>query len=350
MRAQGARRPVPDGQGQLDLGATQCFPAGSRLLQDGTATGGAGMARQTFRAQGVIPATLLAFNDDFSINEAETRKHLRDVGGTRGISALTVNGHASEVHACAFDEQERLLAIACEELGDRLPLISGVYADGSHEAARLARMADRNGASALLVLPPHTLGMGCGQRRPEMALAHFKMIAAATDLPIIVFQYTGELAYPLQTLVRLVEEVPSIVAIKDWSDPQRHERHIRLLRELPRPINVLTTNSSWLLSSLVAGADGVLSGAGSVIADLQVALFEAVQNKDLAAAQAMAKRIWHTSEVFYADPFGDMHNRMKEALVLLGRQSKAVVRPPLVKIDADEIERIRTALEAAGVR
>ena len=307
------------------------------------------MARLTFRAEGVIPATLLAFNEDFSINEQETRRHLRHVGATRGISALTVNGHASEVHACAFDEQERLLAIAAEELGDRLPLVSGIYADGSHEAARIARMADRNGASAVLVLPPHTLGMGCGQRRPEMALAHFKTIAAATDLPIILFQYTGELAYPLPTLLRLFEEVPSIVAIKDWSDPQRHERHIRLFRDLPRKVNVLTTNSSWLLSSLVAGADGLLSGAGSVIADLQVALFEAIGSKDLAGAQALAQRIWHTSEVFYADPFGDMHNRMKEALVMLGRQSKAVVRPPLMKLDAEEIGRIRSALVAAGL-
>jgi 4-hydroxy-tetrahydrodipicolinate synthase len=54
-------------------------------------------------------------------------------------------------------------------------------------------------------------------------------------------------------------------------------------------------------------------------------------------------------EVFYADPFVDMHNRMKEALVFLGKLPRAVVRPPLVKIPADEIERIRRALIAAGL-
>jgi 4-hydroxy-tetrahydrodipicolinate synthase len=53
--------------------------------------------------------------------------------------------------------------------------------------------------------------------------------------------------------------------------------------------------------------------------------------------------------VFYADPFVDMHNRMKEALVLLGKLPRAVVRPPLVKIPAAEIERIRQALIAAGL-
>ena len=85
------------------------------------------MARfKNFVPQGVIPATLLAFNDDFSINEKETRRHLSFVAATRGISAITINGHASEVHACSFDEQERLLAIAGDEIADRHPLIGGI--------------------------------------------------------------------------------------------------------------------------------------------------------------------------------------------------------------------------------
>ena len=53
--------------------------------------------------------------------------------------------------------------------------------------------------------------------------------------------------------------------------------------------------------------------------------------------------------MFYADPAVDMHNRMKEALVLLGRLPRAVVRPPLVKLGSDEIERIRAALIEAGL-
>ena len=67
----------------------------------------------------------------------------------------------------------------------------------------------------------------------------------------------------------------TIRAIKDWSgDPALHERNIRALQSLPRPVTVLTTHSAWLLSSLVLGCGGLLSGAGSVIADLQVALFQ----------------------------------------------------------------------------
>lgn len=308
------------------------------------------MARiKNYVPQGVIPATLLAFNDDYSINEKESSRHLKSVAATPGISAITINGHASEVHACSFDEQRRLLDVSLADVGDRLPLINGVYADGSHEAAKIARMAEQAGASALLVFPPHSFGMGAMQRRPAMALAHFKTIADATDLPLIAFQYPDELGYPLDALVRMTEEVSSIVAIKDWSPPQRHERNIRTLHALPRPIKVLSTNSSWLMASLTMGCDGLLSGAGSVIADLQVALFNAVQAGDLPRAQALGERVWRMSEVFYADPFGDMHNRMKEALVMLGRLKRAIVRPPLVKIDDTERARISAALQAAGI-
>ena len=99
-------------------------------------------------------------------------------------------------------------------------------------------------------------------------------------------------------------------------------------------MNVLTTHSAWLFSSLVLGCNGLLSGSGSVIADLQAELFQAVQRNDLAAAQALNDRIYPTARVFYAEPWADMHNRMKEALVLLGRLPRAVVRPPLVKLCA----------------
>ncbi len=97
------------------------------------------------------------------------------------------------------------------------------------------------------------------------------------------------------------------------------------------------------------GCNGLLSGAGSVISDLQVALFRAVKSQDLKTAQAINDRIVPLSQAFYAPPFLDMHNRMKEALVLLGRLDKAVVRPPLVKISDAEIARIKQALAQAGI-
>ncbi len=308
------------------------------------------MARhKTYSPHGVIPAVLLPFDNDLAIDEQNFRKHLRDVAAVDGLSAITINAHSTEVASCTFDEQRRVLDIAQDEVGDRLPLVNGIWADGSIEAARIARMAEQGGASALLVFPPAPFTLG---QSPAMALAHVKHIADATDLPLIVFQYplaTGQ-GYPKDTLLKMCEQVPSIRAIKDWiGNVPHHEWHIRTLQNLPRPVNVLTTHSSWLFASLVLGPNGLLSGSGSVIADLQARLFRAVLANDLAEAKRINERIEPMARVFYADPFVDMHNRMKEALVLLGKLPRAVVRPPLVKIERAEIARIRLALIEAGL-
>src|SRR2546423_162812 len=178
---------------------------------------------------GVIPAVLLPFHEDFSIDEESFRAHLREVAATSGISAITVNAHSTEVASCSFEEQ------------------------------------------------------------------------------------------------------------------------LRVLQQLARPVNVLTTHSAWLLSSLVLGCNGLLSGSGSVIADFQAQLFAAVQKNDLAEARRLNDRIYPLARAFYAEPWADMHNRMKEALVILGRQKRAVVRPPLVKLGDPEIGRIRQALVDAGL-
>jgi 4-hydroxy-tetrahydrodipicolinate synthase len=307
------------------------------------------MRHTNFTPQGVIPAVLLPFKEDLSIDETEFRAHLRDVGATEGLSAVTINAHSTEVASCTFDEQRRVHEITQEELGQKLPMVHGIWADGSLEAARIARQATADGASALLVFPPAPFTMG---QSPAMAVEHFKRIADASDLPIIAFQYplaTGQ-GYPNETLLKLCEEVPSIRAIKDWAGTvQQHEWHVRNLQSLPRPVNVLSTQSSWLMSSLVLGCKGLLSGSGSVIADLQAKLFRAVQGNDLAEARKVNDRIYPLARAFYATPWVDMHNRMKEALVLLGRLKRAVVRPPLVKIEQAEIGGIKQALLDAGL-
>ena len=302
-----------------------------------------------YTPHGVIPAVLLPFADDLTIDEKSFRKHLADVAAAEGLSAITVNAHSTEVASCTFDEQRRVLEIAQDEIGGRLPIVNGIWADGSMEAARIARMADAGGASALLVFPPAPFTLG---QSPAMAVEHFKRIADATSLPLIVFQYplaTGQ-GYPSDTLLAMIEAVPTIRAIKDWAgNVQQHEMHVRALQGLKRPVNVLTTHSAWLFPSLMLGCNGLLSGSGSVIADLQAALFRAVQRNDLAEARRLNDRIYPLARVFYAEPWADMHNRMKEALVLLGRLPRAVVRPPLVKINDAEIARIREALIEAGL-
>lgn len=305
----------------------------------------------SFEPSGVIPACLMPMDAQLQIDQSAYRRHLQDLAGVPGVAAITINGHAAEVHALRFDEQQQAIELARSAVGDALPLVAGVSTPDPRQAARIASMATSCGADALLVFPSEVFAMG-GQMRPEMAVAQLDAIASATHLPLILFQYplASGLGYPLDTLMLLCERFPTIRAIKDWcQDPALHERQLRQLHALPQPVRVLTTHSAWLLSSLVLGCDGILSGAGSVIADLHVALFDAVQRGDLAQARQINDRIYPTTRAFYRQPMVDMHNRMKQALVLLGRLDQAHVRPPLVELPAEEVASLARWLAAAGL-
>ena len=209
-----------------------------------------------------------------------------------------------------------------DEVGDRLPVVNGIYADGSLEAARLARMAARGrcGLPAGVPAQPH------GDGRPAAAgdgARPFPTIAAATDLPIILFQYplASGLGYPFETLLRLVEEVPPIRAIKDWcADPELHERHIRTLQCLPRPVTVLIDPQR--LAAELAGAWAATACCPAPAASSPTCRWRCSRRSGpriSPRAQAINERMYPLQQAFYAPPFLDMHNRMKEALVLLGR-------------------------------
>lgn len=299
---------------------------------------------------GVIPANLLPFTPDYGIDEVNYRRHLRWLADVPGVTAITVNGHAAEVSSLHRDERRQALAIALDEVGSELPLIAGIYTDNTFEAVELARDARSEGARGLLVFPP-TLFMWGAQLRPEMPYRHFAMIAEAVDLPLVVFQYppSSGIGYTPETLVRLTD-IPQVMAVKEWSnDIIAFERNLRAIRSTGRPVAILSSFTVSLFSSFVLGADGAISGMGSVAADLQAELFAHVQGGDLEAARQINDRLEPLVRVFYAPPFVDMHNRMKEALATLGRIDRAVVRPPLQPVSDAERSRIGEALHQAGL-
>jgi 4-hydroxy-tetrahydrodipicolinate synthase len=305
--------------------------------------------REPLTFSGVMPANILPFRADLSIDELAYRRHLRWLADTRGVTGIVANGHASEVSSLSREERKRSLAIALDEVAGRCPVIAGVYSDGTAEAVELARDAKTAGAAGLLVFPP-TLFMWGAQLKPDMAVRHFSE-GASVGLPIIVFEYppASGIGYLPETLARLAE-IPQVSGVKDWSNEiVAFERNLRAIRATGRPVAVLSSFTMSLMSSFLLGADGAISGMGSVAADLQADLFEACGKGDLDGARRVNDRLDPLVRVFYAPPFVDMHNRMKEALVLLGRIPAAHVRPPLTPVPAAEREAIRQALVAAGL-
>jgi 4-hydroxy-tetrahydrodipicolinate synthase len=293
--------------------------------------------------RGVIPANVLPLREDLTVDEDAYRKHLLDLAEVPGVVAVTCNGHAAEVTSLTRDERRTTIELATRSIGDKVPVIAGIHAENHNQAVMYAADAKAAGASALLVFPLPALALGASQ---EMGFRHVAELADAVDLPIVLFSYpefTG-MHYELSTLARICA-LDRVVAVKEWTlDLRKHENTRDLLAELDHPVALLTSFSTNLLPALISGADGILSGHGSVIAELQAGLLAAVRAQDLTAAQLLYRRIQVLTKVIYRAPMANMYARMKEHLIMLGHELGPAVRPPLERVDEAERRQLRQAL------
>jgi 4-hydroxy-tetrahydrodipicolinate synthase len=298
--------------------------------------------------RGVLPAAVLPFRPDFSIDEAAFRGLVGWLAGVPGVTGIVVNGVAGEESALAPEEQARVVALAVDEVGGRLPVISGIAAETGSEAAKLAQAACAAGAVAVLVQAPALFSRGIALA-PEVPLSYFRELAQ-TEVPLILFQhqYSSGRAYPLPLLLRLLE-LEQVVGIKEtiW-EVERYEQEVRAIRAERPEITVFCANDTILLASqAVAPADALLVGFASLVPELIVELWQALDRNDLDAARAVNDRLAPLTQTIYAAPPLRYYPRMKAALNLLGRLPRAVVRPPLAASSPAEVEQIKAALSSS---
>jgi 4-hydroxy-tetrahydrodipicolinate synthase len=299
--------------------------------------------------RGSLPASLCPFRSDYSVDEEAFARHVRWLVDASGGGGVVCNGHAGEVASLSREERRRVIEIAVREADGRAPVIAGVYTDYTPAAVEYARDAEEAGADAILLFPPPVFGGG-GNRTVEMPLEFVRSVAGAVEIGVVIFQFPiAGLGYSTDTLLRLID-IPNVVGIKEGSDHlPTYERNLRAVKERRPEVAILTTNNTMLFASAALGADGILSGSGSVVADLHHQMFEAIRQGDLHGARRINDRIWPLTQVFYCEPLVNMHNRMKVALEHLGRQPPAVVRPPLQPLGQDERGRVIAGVKAAGL-
>ncbi|KAA1397757.1 dihydrodipicolinate synthase family protein [Aeromicrobium ginsengisoli] len=286
---------------------------------------------------GLIPAALTPFDADGNIHRADLRKHLEYLVQTDGVTGVTVNGHAGEVSSLTRDEQSLILREARSVLGPGQRLVAGVYAHSTREAVDIALGAKADGADVLLVFPPEVWEFGVADD-PRLAIEYYRAIAESADLPMIAFVYPTYSALHLapSVIMQLCEQIPNIVAVKDWSnDMVRYETTLRGLREQHPEVSMLSSYSRSLLGSVSLGADGILSGHASLIPEIQAGLIAAIAERDAGASAELAHDLFELTTTFYAEPIADGFTRMKFASVLLGRITTDRVREPLLPLSAD---------------
>ncbi len=301
--------------------------------------------------RGILPAMQVPFNNDLTVDEPELRRFSIWLAGHRGIGGLVPNGHTGEVFALSAEERALVTKTVVDAVDGKVPVISGICAEGINEAVEHAEMARDAGAAGLLVMPPHywlRFGM-----QPEHVIDHFTAIGKAVDINLVVHIYPDwcKARYASELLAELAG-LPWVTTFKVGTrEMSKYDRDLRAIKATGENVTMLTCHDEYLLTSMVQGVDGALVGFASFIPELITALYAAVCDGDLKEAQMLQNQIYGLKEVVYAsgEPTGDAHGRMKAAMHHAGRFKSTTVRPPTRQPTGDSLQRIKDAVNASGL-
>ncbi len=254
-----------------------------------------------------------------------------------GCDGLVLSGTTGESPTTTDAEKELLLRAVLEAVGDRAQVLAGVGTFDTAHTVELARSAAKAGAHGLLAVTPYY------SRPPQEGLLHhFRTLAEATDVPVMLYDIpvrTG-VALATETLVRLAEH-PRIVAVKDAKADLAATT--RLLSRCA--LAVYSGDDVLTLPLLAVGGCGVVSVVGHAVAARLRELLDAVERADLPRARELNAALVPVYDGFFRTQGVILS---KAALRLLGLPA-GPVRAPLVDATPDQVAQLRADLAAAGV-
>ena len=304
---------------------------------------------------GVYPATLCPFNDDESIDVDGLSTYIAEVAGVEGIDGVVCNGHTGEIMSLRPAERDQVTSIVRQSVdqvngdsGRDVKVVTGVSAEGSHEAIDHAKAAMDAGADAILLMPPHHwLRFG---RSAETAVGFIRDVAEGSGVKIIIHQYPAwtKAGYTLAEMKEMVK-IPEVVMIKMGTrDMSRWLFDYEQLKAAVPHVSITTCHDEFLLPTLLEGADGALIGFAGFVPELMVETVHAALDGDLARARAARETVAPLARLIYnfGEPGCGAHQRMKVARWLMGRFPSPLFRRPIRPLSDDGIQDIRDQLKA----
>ena len=211
-----------------------------------------------------------------------------------GIHFLVPLGTTGETPCLSVAERQRVLAIARENAPGKTLLVGG----GTNSlTATLESMAQLPDADAYLIVVPY-------YNKPNQAglYEYYKAVAGSTEKPIVIYNVPGRTGANIQaeTTLRLAEEIPNIIAVKEASG--NYAQISEIIRCKPEGFSVLSGNDDETLSLMATGADGGVSVASNVAPREMVQLVEAMQRDDLKTARALQYRLMPLFRACFVEP------------------------------------------------
>ena len=288
--------------------------------------------------QGSLVALLTPMLPDGSLDLPAYRK-LIDWHIEQGTNGLVVVGTTGESPTVSMEENSELIRIAVEHTAGRVPVIAGAGANSTAEAVELSKGANDVGADAILSVVPY-------YNRPtqEGLYQHFRTVAEAVDIPVILYNVPGRTIADLsnQTALRLAE-IDNITGIKDATGDIG--RGVDLIRQAPDGFSVYSGDDATAAALILLGGKGNISVTANVAPRLVSDMCAAALAGDVAATRKINEMLSPLNKALFleANPIPVKWAAAQLGLTQLG------YRLPLVEFSAQFHGAVKDALVAAGI-
>ncbi|HEY2014085.1 MAG TPA: 4-hydroxy-tetrahydrodipicolinate synthase [Bryobacteraceae bacterium] len=283
-------------------------------------------------------ALVTPFRRDLSLDE-ETLRRLVRRQIEAGINFLVPCGTTGESPTLTRDEHLRVIQVTLEEAGGKVPVVGGAGGYNTHEVIDLARELERMGVSGILSVTPYY-----NKPTQEGLYQHYKAIASAIRLPIVVYSVQGRTGVNVEpsTLARLAQ-IENIVAVKEASG--NISQMANVLHEVPSSFDVLSGDDAITIPLIALGGRGIISVVSNQIPAEMTQLAQACLRGDFETARAIQARYLPLMNVNFVE---SNPIPVKAAMGLMGLL-EPVYRLPMVPPAAASLAKIEKVLEGVGL-
>src|SRR4051812_22117760 len=287
--------------------------------------------------KGCGTALVTPFNSDGSIDEGALRSF---IGWQidQGIHFLVPCGSTGEAATMTVDEHRRVVEITVEQVKGRVPVVAGAASNDTAKAVALSKLMREVGATHLLHASPMY------NKPPQRGIvAHFRAIADAVDLPIVVYNVPGRTGSNIEAKTTIeLAGTKGIHAVKEASGNINQISDV--IRGRPKGFVVLSGDDELTISVMGLGGEGIISVISNATPRLMSELCDRMASGDLAGAREIHMRLvpWMRAAFIESNPLP-----VKAAMAMMGRM-KNVLRLPLVPMNETSNDAVKSALKTAG--
>ena len=288
---------------------------------------------------GVYTAIITPFTKEERVDE-ECLKKLIDFNIQEGVTGIVPCGTTGECPTLSHEEHGKVIELTINHVNGRVPVIAGTGSNSTAEAIRLTKYAKEAGADAVLQVNPYY-----NKPTQKGLYLHFKAIADAVDIPIVLYNIKGRTAVNLETetLVKLANDCRNIVAVKEASGDLDQMRDV--IKNTDENFSVLSGDDNMTLNLIEAGGQGIISVASNIIPERMSSMVKEALSGNMERAREQEKNL---SEFFEVEFIETNPLPIKTALAFQGK-CEEVFRLPMCRMEDDNKDKLREVMTKMGL-